>query len=111
VDVSRRIDGPELEQNILGVVLQVFNDHATLSGADLLGDLAGSSLQIHVRLESLDLDQMSRMWEALERSYQLCISYEAAVVPIDSGMQPIASTPVDVVLPMYGLAEPLEDAP
>src|SRR5258708_32775136 len=112
VDVTRRPDGPELEQNILGLVLQTFHDHATLRGTDLAGDLAGSSQEIHLRLESLDLDQMSRMWDALEHSYQLCVSYEASVVPIDSAIQPTDVPAVDVVMPAYGLASvSLEEGP
>src|SRR5438132_5241964 len=63
VDVTQRQDGPELEQNIVGAVMQVLHDHSTLRGADLKGDLAGSSEEMHARLEALDLDQMSRMWE------------------------------------------------
>jgi hypothetical protein len=111
VDSRTRVDGPELTHNILGAVLQVLNDHSTLRGADLLGDLAGSSQEIHVRLESLDLDQISRMWEALERAYQLCISYEVAVVPIHSAIQPAEVPPVDAVLPMYGVVTSTEPAP
>lgn len=111
VDVKTRTHGPELEQNILGVVLQVFHDHPTLRGADLIDDLAGSPQEIHVRLESLDLDQMSRMWDALERSYQLCVSYEVAVVPIDSAFQAADVAPVDVVMPTYGVVTSTEPSP
>jgi len=76
-----------------------------LRGADLRGDLAGSSQEIHVRLESLDLDQTSRMWEALNHAFQLCISYEVAVVPIDSALEPANAPRVDVFMPEYGIAE------
>ena len=81
----------------------MLHDHSTLHGTDLKGDLAGSSDEMHVRLESLDLDQMSRMWDALEHSFQLCISYEVSVVPIDSSRQPATPAPVDAVLPSYAL--------
>ena len=108
VDVTQRPDAPELEQNIIGAVMQVLHDHATLFGADLQGDLAGSSDEIHVRLESLDLDQMSRMWDALGKSFQLGISYEVSVVQIDSALQPQATAPVDAVLPTYGLITSVE---
>jgi hypothetical protein len=111
VDIQHRVDGPELEQNILGVVLQTLHDHATLGGADLRGDLAGSIEEIHIRLESLDLDQMSRMWEALEHAYQLCVSYEAAVVPIQSAIQPANAARVDVALPDYGVITSSEERP
>lgn len=111
VDVSQRSDGPELEQNILGAVLQVFHDHACLRGSDLRGDLAGTNLELHMRLETLDLDQMSRMWDALSHAFQLAVSYEAAVIPIDSSMQPEVTPPVDVAMPEYGLITSAEESP
>jgi hypothetical protein len=103
VDVEARPDGPELEQHIVGAVMQVLHDKAILRGADLQGDLTGSSEEMHIRLESLDLDSMSRMWEALDHAFQLCVSYEVAVVPIDSAMEPLTPAPVDVVVPSYGI--------
>jgi hypothetical protein len=109
IDVTQRPDGPELEQHIIGAVMQVLHDHACLRGADFHGDLAGSTDEMHVRLESLDLDQMSRMWEALEHSFQLCISYEVSVVPIDSSLQPHVLPPVDAVLPTYGVITSAEE--
>ncbi len=109
VDVTQRLDGPELEQHIIGAVMQVLYDRSILRGTDLKGDLAGSSEEMHVRLESLDLDQMSRMWEALEHSFQLCISYEVSVVPIDSARQPATPPAVDVAMPTYALITSAEE--
>ena len=109
VNVSERRDGPELQQNIMGAVLQIFHDHGTLRGSDFRGDLAGSPLDIHMRLETLDLDQLSRLWDAIEQSYQLCVSYEAAVIPIDSALESRDTASVDVVLPEYGLATQNEE--
>lgn len=109
VDVAQRQDGPELEQHIVGAVMQVLHDHSRIRGVDFRGDLAGSPDEMHVRLESLDLDQMSRMWEALEHSFQLCISYEVSVVPIDSSLQPIVMAAVDSAMPTYGIITTPED--
>lgn len=103
VDVKQRSDGPELEQNILGAVMQVLYDSAILRGAVLQGDLAGANLEMHVRLETLDLNAMSRMWEALAHAFQLCVSYEVSVVPIDSSLQPQSLPAVDAALPTYGI--------
>lgn len=110
VDVRTRSDGPELEQHILGAVMQVMYDRTTLRGVDLKGDLAGSPEEINIRLESLDLDQTSRMWEALEHAFQLCVSYEVSVVPIDSARQPKTPGPVDVVMPAYGLITSVDES-
>ncbi len=109
IDVTQRPDGPELEQNILGATMQVLHDKAILRGADLKGDFAGTTEELHVRLETLDLDQMSRMWDALAHAFQLCVSYEVAVVPIDSSYEPEARPAVDVVVAQYGVITDAEE--
>jgi hypothetical protein len=68
---------------ILGKILQVFHDTPRVAGSHLVNTLAGSPLELFVRLESLTLDQITRVWEALDRPYQLCTSYEVSVLPID----------------------------
>jgi hypothetical protein len=74
----------ELEQRILGKVMQTFNDHPRFRGADLQGDLSGSAQEFQVLLESLLLEDIARVWNALNQPYQLSVSYEVAVVNIDS---------------------------
>ena len=102
---------PELEQHILGKVLQVFNDQVSLRGPALQGELAGQSLEIFARLEPLTLEETTRVWDALETSFQLCVSYEVSVIPIASGLAPRNETPVDSVAMEYGVARPLESVP
>jgi hypothetical protein len=94
---------PETEQLILGKVLQLFHGHATLRGADLQAEFAGTEVELKVRLEPMTLDEITRVWEALEGSYQLSVSYEVSVVNIMPELEPEQITPVDVVLPEYGL--------
>ncbi len=55
-----------------------------------------------MRLETMSLDEITRVWDALEGSYQLSVSYEVSVVNIDSATEPVAANPVHVVLPRYG---------
>ena len=95
--------GPRLEHTVIGKVLQTLHDHSLLAGTLLRDDLAGSGVQIAVRLEQLDLDQTSRIWDALESSYQLCVSYEASVVLLASDVEASRFVPVDVVAPEYGV--------
>jgi len=59
-----------------------------------------------VRLETLGLDETSRIWEGLERSYQLSISYEVSIVVIAADLAPIAVTPVSIVQPNYAIGAP-----
>lgn len=111
VDHATRPQAPELEQHILGKVLQVLHDLGSLRGALLRDDMAGADLEIFPRLEPFSLEEITRVWDALEASYQLCVSYEVSVVPITSGRAVEEGEPVDVVHTEYGIATPIEAAP
>ncbi len=79
---------------LLGKVLQVFNDHAILRGADLQGVLQGTPEQLRVNLEATSLEDLSLVWEALSEPYQLSVSYLVQAVKIDSDFEPVQSSPV-----------------
>lgn len=96
-------DGPQTEQVVLGKVLQAFHDHPVLRGTDLQDDLSGSDAELQVRLESLSLEEMTRVWDALNGSYQLSVSYEVSAVNIESAREPERVSPVLVALPEHGL--------
>jgi hypothetical protein len=101
------VAAPEFEQTLLGKVLQLFHENPQLRGSTLLGALAGRDLEITVRLETLSLDELSRVWDALERSYQLTLAYEVAVVPIDSRRDIVTGPPVGIFQPEYGVGAEL----
>ncbi|MEO8007717.1 MAG: DUF4255 domain-containing protein [Betaproteobacteria bacterium] len=88
---------PDTEQKILGRVLQAFHGHSMLSGALLRGDLTGTDAEIHVRLEQMSLEEITRVWEALEGSYQLSISYEVSLALIQSNALPLRPSLVESV--------------
>lgn len=111
VDRATRPQASELEQHILGKALQVYHDVATLRGALLRDDLTGAAIEAFVRLEPLSLEEITRVWDALEVPYQLSVSYEVSVVPIHSGLAVADTTPVDIIMPEYGLATPVEETP
>ena len=110
VSHETRPQAPELEQHILGKVLQVLNDLGSLRGSTLLADLAGQPLEIFVRLEPLTLEEITRVWDALDLSYQLCISYEVSVIPIASGRAARDGRPVDSVITEQGVMDVSEAA-
>jgi Pvc16 N-terminal domain len=95
--------GPETEQAILGKVLQALHDHPVMRGTDLQGELSGTASELSVRLEPLTLEEIARVWDALDGSYQLSVSYEVSFVQIASDEQPEAIAPVEVVMPEYGV--------
>jgi hypothetical protein len=94
---------PGMEQLIIGKVLQTFHDHPKLSGVQLRGSLTGSGTSIRVRLEPLALEEITRVWDALESSYQLCVSYEVSLVMVASDSESVRTAPVESVEPEHGL--------
>ena len=109
VDHTTRDHAAELEQLILGKVLQVFHDATSMSGARLVNTLSGQPLELFIRLEPLTLEEMTRIWDAIEHSYQLSVSYEVSIVPIESAEEAAIHAPVDVALPEYGVAARKEE--
>ena len=101
---SRDNDGdPETEQYLLGKVLQLFHGKPCFRGADLREQLTGTDAHLTVRLETMGLEEITRVWDALEGSYQLSVSYEVSTVHIESGLQPVSGPRVRTVLPDYGV--------
>jgi len=87
-------EDPEAQQTVLGKVLQVFNDHAILRGSDLQISLSGSTEELRLILETLTLEELTRVWDALQEPYQLSVSYLVQVVSIDSSNEPVVTSPV-----------------
>jgi Pvc16 N-terminal domain len=81
----------ENEQLILGKVLQVFNDRRVLPPDPARPDL-DDTLRVH--LEPLDLEGITRVWTALDSSFELCVSYVVEPVHVGSGEEPYAVAPV-----------------
>jgi hypothetical protein len=87
-------------------VLQTFHDEPLIAGPDLAGSYQGTSVELAVRLETLGLDEVSRIWEGLERSYKLSVSYEVTIVVIGSALEPISGPPVIVAKPQFAIGAP-----
>ena len=72
------------QQIILGKVMQVLYDRATLQGADLTGSLASSGQELRVILNPVPLEELTRVWQSMEMSYRLSVVYLVRVVMVDS---------------------------
>jgi hypothetical protein len=94
-------DAPDTEQKILGRVMQLMHSRPLLAGTALQGDLAGTDSELCVRLESLSLEELTRIWDALEGSYQLSISYEVTLANIESVLLPGRAPLVESVHPGF----------
>jgi Pvc16 N-terminal domain len=100
------IPAPEAEQLIIGRVLQTFYDEPLITAPDLAGSYQDTGVELAVRLETLGLDETSRIWEGLERSYQLSVSYEVAIVRIGSALEPVATPPVFIAAAQVAIGAP-----
>jgi hypothetical protein len=88
------MNDPLDEQLLLGRILQLFNDIPVLRGSDLRDSLAGEDEDFRIHLEMLTLEELTRVWGALQESYQTSLSYLVEVVEIDAGQEPESVTPV-----------------
>lgn len=85
---------PRDEQALMGRVIQAFNDHAALRGSDLQGTLELSGQELRLNMEPMSLEEITRVWSALQESYQLSVSYQVQLVGIESDHEHIQTTPV-----------------
>lgn len=92
----------EIEQRVLGKVLQSLYGHPLFRGTDLSGDFSGTDTELRARLEPMSLEDITRIWNALERPYQLSVSYETTLIKIDSEIFD-SNTPVAEVIPDYAV--------
>lgn len=74
----------EIEQSVLGKVVQSLYGHPDFRGTDLNGDFAGTDNEFRARLEPMTVEDITRIWNALEQPYQLSVSYEVTLVRIAS---------------------------
>lgn len=78
-------DDKTQEKYILGKVMQIFYDNATLSGTALQGVLAGSDEEIKLLLNAISLDDLTKIWSAFQDvAYRLSVAYLVTPVRIDS---------------------------
>jgi hypothetical protein len=85
---------PVDEQALMGRVLQVLNDHASLGGANLLGTLENSGEEFRLNFEPMTLEDITRVWNSLQEPYQLSVSFEVVLITIDSLREPDQGSPV-----------------
>jgi hypothetical protein len=90
------------EQRLLGLAMQAMHDNALL-GADFLApqliDSGTSSLSVH--LEPHSLEELTRIWHALQEPYELSATYVVQYVPIVSHRDAVDGAPVLVKTDRY----------
>jgi hypothetical protein len=101
IDPAFPLVSPGREQEILGKAMQLLYERPVLRGADLRDVLTGTDERISSRLEPMTLEEITRIWNALERPYQLSVSYEVTLAYIAPEAQPSAITPVRILEPTH----------
>ena len=72
------------QQIILGKVMQILYDRAILQGTDLTGSLVSSGQTLRVILNTVPLEELTRVWQSMEMSYRLSVVYLVRVIMVDS---------------------------
>jgi hypothetical protein len=103
IDPAFPLVSPGREQEMLGKAMQLFYQRPVLRGTDLRDTLTGSDERISIRLEPMSLEEITRVWNALEQPYQLSVSYEVTLAFVAPDAQPLVITPVRIAEPMHGV--------
>jgi len=72
------------DHRILGRAMQALYDNAIMSDAQLQGGLALTQEPIKVTITPLSMDERTKVWYAVQRTYRLSSAYEVRVVNLDS---------------------------
>ncbi|MEH2455949.1 MAG: DUF4255 domain-containing protein [Nostoc sp.] len=69
---------------LLGKVMQIFYDHATVKETGLKGVLQNTAEELRIIWNPISMEDMTKLWSSFMRPYYLSVSYEVKVVYIDS---------------------------
>jgi len=77
---------------IIGVIAQLFYDHAVLGSGDLLGNnVWAPDDTVEIMMESLRVEELFDIWDPSEIPYKLSLTYLARVIGIDSALSTSAA--------------------
>jgi hypothetical protein len=82
--ITPLLKAPRDQQIVLGKIIQILYDRATLEGPDLAGTLGTSGEVVRVVFNAVPLQEVSWIWQALETPYRLAVSYTVRVTMLDS---------------------------
>jgi hypothetical protein len=85
---------PQLDQLLLGKVMQIIGEKPILRGSDMQGSLSGSGDEFKVTLDALSIDDLSKIWGMLEAPHKLCVSYSVYPVPLKSEVKQVSDSSI-----------------
>lgn len=77
---------PLSAHKVLGHAMRTFYDNAIMTGAQLPESLRLVADKLSLVLVSAKLEDLTRIWNALQVPYRLSVCYEVRVVPIESAL-------------------------
>ena len=75
---------PRSAHQVLGHAMRVFYDNAIVTGDKMGESLRLATDKLAIVLLSAKLEDLTRIWNALQTPYRLSVCYEVRVVPIES---------------------------
>ncbi|MEK1894677.1 MAG: DUF4255 domain-containing protein [Rhizobium sp.] len=94
------------EQRLLGLAMQAMHDHALLTADFLAPQLIDSGLHsLSLHLEPHTLEELTRIWHALQEPYELSATYVVQYVPIISRREVLEGAAVLVKTDRYTAIE------
>lgn len=75
--------GNSAAHEILGEAMRVFYEHPIVSQTYLAEGLLDADHQIKIMLNTLDLEELSRVWNTFTQPFRLSVLYEVSVAQID----------------------------
>jgi Pvc16 N-terminal domain len=82
--ITPLLKAPRDQQIVLGKIMQILYDRPTLEGPELAGTLGNSGDIVRVIFNTVPLQEVSWVWQALETPYRLSVSYTVRVTMLDS---------------------------
>jgi hypothetical protein len=99
--ITPLVGTPREQQIVLGKTMQVLYDRAILESPDLEGSLGQSGEEIRLVLNPVSLEELTRVWQALEIPYRLSVCYIARVAIVESDQERFVA-PVVFQRALYG---------
>jgi hypothetical protein len=79
---------------LLGRLAQVLTDHRRLSGADLVGSLAGTTTELQLGMDPMSSYDLSLLWGTQQTFARPSVGLRVQGVAIDSHLPPMSAEPV-----------------
>ena len=76
--------GNSTAHELLGEAMRVFFENPIIPDAHLVPDLRGASEKLKISLNTLDLDELSKVWSTFTQPFRLSVLYEVSIVQLDT---------------------------